>query len=151
MTGNPIDEQRERRLRYIQRSDAKQAQLYDERTGLLKWAIGASIAVNSGAVALVAGRDDASLGSQIALTCFLVSILLTIIAGWLSGRSAHAESVAYHVAITIADGAGTEEQQQDVDAQWQASIDNDTRAAIAAVLALLCLLIGGLTAIWCPA
>jgi hypothetical protein len=45
----------------------------------------------------------------------------------------------------------TPEQQQDFNTQWQASIDQDEQAGWSAALALLCLLAGGLTAIWCPA
>ena len=151
MTGSAIDEERERRLRHIQRAEAKRAQLHDERAGLLKWCVASSVAVNCGAVALVAGRDGAALGSQIALTCFLVSIVLTIIAGWLSGRSAEAESASANLAATINDGAASAELKQEHSDQWQAAIDQDKQAAGAASLALIALLVGGLTAIWCPA
>lgn len=151
MTGSSGDEESARLNRYIQRSEAKQAQLYDERAGLLKWCVGASVAANSGAVALVASREGPALASQIALTCFLASIILTIIAGWQSGRSAHSESTAYRLAIAITDGARTPELEQERVDQWQISSAQDGIAALAAALALLFLLVGGLTAIWCPA
>lgn len=151
MTGGGSDEARERRFHRLQRAEAKRAQLQDERAGLLKWCVASSVAVNSGAVALVAGRDGQALGSQIALTCFLVSIVLTIIAGWLSGRSADAESGSANIAATIIDGSGSAELKDEHETLWQASIDQDNQAAGAAGLALLALTLGGLTAIWCPA